>query len=184
VIERHQAVSPSCLRQAGAFEDICRARVGGLTSRASGHRVLGMRLKRFVVARLRRASRATLLGAVVAVLVMVASALAASKVYVSVNAGGSDLRVRPARIHLLSNENLRRLTWRSWGGSSAAARGIDHGNGPSPGHKATNPVHVKATDRRQCGNKLVYTTIRLYFPKGVPYAGQPHHTKYAYGCPR
>ena len=83
----------------------------------------------------------------------------------------------------MSNEDLSKLKWRSWGGKRAAATGIDHGNSPSPGHKARNPVDVTATDRRDCGGKLVYTTIKLYFPKGVPYAGQPHHTKYAYGCP-
>jgi hypothetical protein len=114
---------------------------------------------------------------------MAASAVAAS-VYVSVNAGGTILKVKPARIHLLSNENLTQLKWRSWGGSKATATGIDHGNFPSPGHQASNRVEVKATNRRQCGNRLVYTTILLYFPRGVPYAGQPHHIRYAYGCPR
>jgi hypothetical protein len=134
--------------------------------------------------RRRRASRVTLLGTAIAVLVVVGSAAAASKVYVSVNAGGSILRIRPARIHLLSNEDLSRLKWGSWTGKTAAARGTDHGNEPSPGHHANNPVRVRATNRRRCGDKLVYTAIRLYFPKGVPYAGQPHHTKYVYGCPQ
>lgn len=114
----------------------------------------------------------------------VGSAMAASTVYVSANAGGSDLKVRPRRIHLVSNEDLYRLHWRSWGGRTAAAKGIDHGNFPSPGHRARNPVDVRATDRQDCGGKLVYTTIRLYFPRGVPYARQPHHTRYAYGCPQ
>jgi hypothetical protein len=26
--------------------------------------------------------------------------------------------------------------------------------------------------------------VSQIFPKGVPYAGQPHHTKYVYGCPQ
>ena len=119
---------------------------------------------------------------VVAIL-LVGSAAAAAPVYVSVNAGGRELRIRPAGIHLLSNENLTGLRWSTWGGKAATATGTDHGNFPSPGHKASNPVRVQATDRRRCGSKLVYTTIRIHFTKGVPYAGQPHNTQYAYGCP-
>jgi hypothetical protein len=111
------------------------------------------------------------------------TAAAASPVYVSVNAGGRMLEMKPKRIHLLSNENLSELRWSNWGGKTANAMGTDHGNFPSPGHKAINPVRVQATDRRRCGSKLVYTTIRLHFTKGVPYAGQPRDTKYAYGCP-
>jgi hypothetical protein len=102
---------------------------------------------------------------------------------VSVNAGGSDLKVKPARIHLLSNEDLFGLRWTSWGGSSASATGTDHGNAPSPGHNARNPVLVKATDRRDCGGKSAYTTIRIHFTRGTAYARQPHYETYAYGCP-
>jgi hypothetical protein len=109
--------------------------------------------------------------------------LAASQVYVSVNAGGSDLKVKPGRIHLLSNENLTGLHWSAWGGKTATATGTHHGNFPSPRHKASNPVEARATDRRQCGKKTAYTTIQLHFTHGVPYAGQPHNVKYAYGCP-
>lgn len=119
----------------------------------------------------------------VALLLFVASAFASSQVYVSVNAGGGVLRVKPKRIHLVSNENLSALRWSAWGGRTARATGIDHGNFPAPGHGASNPVDVKATDRRQCGNKTVYTAILLHFTHGVAYAGQPHNTKYAYGCP-
>lgn len=122
------------------------------------------------------------LGAVLAVALLVATAAAASPVYVSVNAGGRVLAVRPARIHLISNENLSGLRWRTWGGKAASASGTDHGNFPSPGHMSSNPVRATATDRRRCGSKLVYTTIRLHFTKGVPYAG-PHDTVYEYGCP-
>jgi hypothetical protein len=120
---------------------------------------------------------------VLAATLLAASAAAATPVYVSVNAGGGLLALRPARIHLLSNENVSGLRWSKWGGKTATAKGTDHGNFPSPGRKSSNPVQVKATDRRRCGSKLVYTTIRLHFTKGVPYAGQPHDTEYAYGCP-
>ena len=47
-----------------------------------------------------------------------------------------------------------------------------------------NPADVQATNRRRCGNKTVYTTIRLRFTAGVPYAGQPRNPNCAYGCPR
>jgi hypothetical protein len=114
---------------------------------------------------------------------LAAAAAAAAPVYVSVNAGGRIVAVRPARIHLVSNENLSRLRWSSWGGTTASATGSDHGNFPSPGHKASNQVRVHATARRRCGTKLVYTTIRLHFTNGVPYAGQPRDTQFAYGCP-
>ena len=122
-------------------------------------------------------------GVVLAVALLVATAAAASPVYVSVNAGGRILAVRPARIHLLSNENLSGLRWNTWGGKTANATGTERGNFPSPGHKSSNPVRVNATDRRRCGSKLVYTTIRIHFTKGVPYARQPRDTEYAYGCP-
>jgi len=104
-------------------------------------------------------------------------------VFISVAAGGNDLAIMPARIHLVSNEDLSRLAWSTWGGRTALATGRDHGNFPSPGHRAYNPVRVVAAGRRMCGRKLVYTTIRLHFTKGVPYAGQPHRTRYRYGCP-
>ena len=121
--------------------------------------------------------------ATLVVTLLACTAAVAARVYVSVNAGGRVAAARPASIHLVSNENLSDLRWTSWGGQSAAATGIDHGNLPSSGHRARNPVRVQATDRRRCGSKLVYTTIRVHFIKGVPYTGQPHRTTYAYGCP-
>lgn len=126
----------------------------------------------------------------VVITVVLASALlagtagAARSVFVSINAGGSVLRIKPASIHLVSNENLLGLHWRSWGGGTGTGVGRDHANSPSPGHSATNPVRVEATQRRTCKSRLVYTTVRVTFTKGVPYAGQPRVTKYAYGCPR
>jgi hypothetical protein len=121
--------------------------------------------------------------AVMAAVFVAPAALAAPRVYISVNAGGSILKVRPSSIHLVSSENLLQLSWTSWGGRSASASGLDHGNAPSPGHSATNPVEVTATSRKRCAGKFVYTTIRLHFTAGVPYEGQPSNTKYAYGCP-
>lgn len=118
-----------------------------------------------------------------AAMLLAGTATAAAPVYVSVSAGGRVLEVKPKRIHLLSNENLSGLSWSNWGGTVANATGIDNANFPSPGQKGSNPVRVHATDRRRCGSRLVYTTIRLHFTEGVPYAGQPHNTKYAYGCP-
>ena len=132
----------------------------------------------------RKLVRSTSVGVTAGLLLVVGSAVAGSKVYVSVNAGGTILKIKPARIHLVSNENLSHLKWTSWDGKTARATGTDHGNGPNPDHKASNPVEVKATGRRQCGNRMVYTTILLHFTRGVPYAGQPHHTRFAYGCPR
>ena len=103
--------------------------------------------------------------------------------YVSVVSGSSrQLGIKPKYIHLFSNENLYNLKWISWGGETATATGMDHSNFPSPGHKASNPVRVTATDRRRCRSKLVYTTIRLHFTQGVPYSGQPRNPKDAYGC--
>jgi len=52
----------------------------------------------------------------------------------------------------------------TWGGKTANATGAGHGNSPSPGHKASNPDRVQATDRRRCGSKLVVTLrIELWF---------------------
>jgi hypothetical protein len=122
-------------------------------------------------------------GAAALATLLVGTAAATSPVYVSVNAGGRALAVKPKGIHLVSNENLSGLRWSAWGGETAYATGTDHGNSPSAGHRASNPVRVQATDRRRCGSRRVYTTIRVHFTKGVPYAGQPHETKYSYGCP-
>jgi hypothetical protein len=108
---------------------------------------------------------------------------AATPVYVSVNAGGRMLEIRPKRIHLVSDENLTGLQWSSWGGAAARARGTDQANFPSPGHRGTNPVQVQATGRRRCGRKLVYTTIRLHYPRGVPYEGARRDSEFKYGCP-
>jgi hypothetical protein len=110
-------------------------------------------------------------------------AVAATPVYVSVAAGGPTLKIRPGDIHLISNENLHHVRWTSWGGRTADGTAADHGNGPSPGHLASNPVTVQATKRRRCGSKLVYTAIKLRFTKGVPYVNEPHHSEYDFGCP-
>lgn len=108
---------------------------------------------------------------------------AAGPVYVSVNAGGAALEIRPSAMHLVSNENLSRVRWSSWGGRYATGRATDYANGPSPGHKRKNPVRVRLERRRRCAGVLVYTVVRLHFVRGVPYAGQRHITRYRYGCP-
>jgi hypothetical protein len=107
---------------------------------------------------------------------------AALKVYVSVNTGGSMLRMRPRSIHLVSNEDLSGLQWTSWGRPSALATGSDHGNGPTAGHSADNPVPVRATRFRRCGHHLVYTAIRLHHTAGTP-CGTPTHVTFPYGSP-
>ena len=107
----------------------------------------------------------------------------AAQTYVSVNVGGGTLRVRPRNIHVLSNENLYQLKWSSWGGSRARATGLDHSNAPSPGRSAQNPVRVELRGRRHCGSRLVYTTLRIRFTKGIPYVGEPSLISYPYGCP-
>ncbi len=112
-----------------------------------------------------------------------AAAASSSSVFVSVNAGGNSLQIKPARIHLLSNENLYGLRWSAWGGSVARARGEHHGNSPSPGHRANNPVKVELKGERSCGGKLVYTTVIVRFVAGTPYAGEAHIEALPYGCP-
>lgn len=116
-------------------------------------------------------------------LVGTAGAQAAGPVYVSVNAGGNSLEIRPSAMHLVSNENLVRVRWSSWGGRYATGRATDYANGPSPGHSRKNPVRVRLEGRRRCAGTLVYTVVRLRFTRGVPYAGQPRVTRYRYGCP-
>lgn len=124
------------------------------------------------------------LSALTAVLLFVsADVSAAGPVYVSVNAGGAALEIRPSAMHLVSNENLSRVRWFSWGGRYATGRATDYANGPSPGHKRKNPVRVRLERRRRCAGVLVYTVVRLHFTEGVPYAGQRHITRYRYGCP-
>lgn len=134
---------------------------------------------------LRYAGRGVPLVAALAATLLVATAhaQAAGPVYVSVNAGGNVLEVRPSAMHLVSNENLTRVRWSSWGGRYATGRATDYANGPSPGHSRKNPVRVRLEGRRRCAGTLVYTVVRLRFTRGVPYAGQPRVTRYRYGCP-
>lgn len=134
---------------------------------------------------LRYAGHAVPLVAALAAMLLVgtAGAQAAGPVYVSVNAGGNILEIRPSAMHLVSNENLARVRWSSWGGRYATGRATDYANGPSPGHSRKNPVRVRLEGRRRCAGTLVYTVVRLRFTRGVPYAGQPRVTRYRYGCP-
>jgi len=112
-----------------------------------------------------------------------ATAQAGENVFVSVNAGGSELEISPSAIHLVSNENLNGIRWSSWGGRTASGRATDYANGPNPGHSGRNPVRVRLERRRRCRGLLVYTSVRLRFTKGVPYTGQSHVTRYPFGCP-
>ena len=100
----------------------------------------------------------------------------------SANTSGTQLKIEPARIHLASDEALSHLRWRRWGGETAFATGIDYGSLPNPGHRATNPVDVEVSAQRPCSGKLAYTSIRVYFPNGVPWSGQSRHIRFAYTC--
>lgn len=104
-------------------------------------------------------------------------------VFVSVNAGGAELRRRPGAMHLVSNENLHGIRWSSWGGPIATARAVSYAIAPSPGHRRRNPVRVRLSGRRTCGGVRVYTVVRLRFTRGVPYAGQPRVERFPFGCP-
>lgn len=112
-----------------------------------------------------------------------AASLSRDGVYVSVNAGGAYLERRPRAMHLLSNENLHRIRWSSWGGRVATGRALSYANGPSPGHHIRNPVRVRLSGRRTCNGVRVYTIVRLRFTRGVPYAGQPRIERIPFGCP-
>lgn len=120
----------------------------------------------------------TVLGSSVAV---VGSADAA--VLVSTNAGGNLLRARPPAIHLVSNENLANLHWRSWGGRVARATGVDHASNPDPMRLASGRVRVELLGLRRCGGLAVYTTVRVRYLQGPPYAGAPNPVTFSYGCP-
>jgi len=119
----------------------------------------------------------------VAIALMAAASAAGGQTYVSVSAGGSVLRVKPASIHLVSNENLIRMRWHRWGGPIALATASDSSNFPSAGHLKVNPVSVSLRHRKLCGTNFVYTYVGIHFTAGVPYAGMPHTINYAYGCP-
>jgi hypothetical protein len=113
-----------------------------------------------------------------------APAIASQRTYVSINAGGRILRVKPSNIHVLSNENLYNLHWSAWGGPQAKGSGMDSSTFPSRGRSQFNPVRVQLTNRKRCGSKLVYTTLRIRFTHGIPYAHEPSLISYSYGCPR
>jgi len=122
--------------------------------------------------------------AVLAAFLVIVPAAAAAPAYVFADSGLA--QVRPRSLHLISNENLYRLHWARWGGARAAGAGMDSSNGPSAGHSAENPVTVELRNRRRCfsgSGLLVYTTVRVHFTGGVPYAGEPSVISYSYGCP-
>jgi len=108
---------------------------------------------------------------------------AAERVYVMTNAGYSSPKVKPRSMHILSNENLGRLKWSSWGRKTAYARGTNYAGGPSPGHKAENPVNVRLYGIEDCDGILLYTKMKITFTKGRPYSGSPRTEKYPMGCP-
>jgi hypothetical protein len=112
-----------------------------------------------------------------------ASAGASDGSFVSVNAGGAELRRRPRAMHLVSNENLVRIRWSSWGGPAATGRATSVANAPSPGHRSRNPVRVRLSGRRSCDGVRVYTSVRVSFTRGVPYHGQPWAVRYRFDCP-
>jgi len=108
---------------------------------------------------------------------------AAERIYVMTNAGYSSPKVKPRSMHILSNENLGKLKWSSWGRKTAYARGTDYAGGPSPGHDAQNPVNVRLYGIEDCDGILLYTKMKITFTKGRPYSGSPRTEKYPMGCP-
>jgi hypothetical protein len=121
--------------------------------------------------------------ALASALLFLGSGVADAQTFVSVNAGGDILGVRPKSIHLVSNESLGQLRWSSWGAKSARASGVNYANDPSPGRLGTNPVVVELTARKHCGSLLAYTSVQVIYTRGVPYDGTPRVTTFPFGCP-
>lgn len=111
------------------------------------------------------------------------SVSSAERVYVMANSGVLMPRVRPTSMHLLSNENLGKLKWSSWGRSTAYGHGTDYANGPSPGHSSQNPITVRLYGIKTCGSRRLYTKLKVTFTKGRPYSGSPRTEKFPFGCP-
>jgi len=107
---------------------------------------------------------------------------AKARVYVPTGSG-AHVAVKPRSIHIVSNENLGKLRWNTWGGKTAVGRGTDYANGPSEGHDSENPITIRLYGRRNCSGRLVYTKARIRFTHGVPYEGMSHIEHVPWGCP-
>jgi hypothetical protein len=112
--------------------------------------------------------RARLIGCAVAVctgLSLAASASGSPRVYFSGDVAGL-LRQRPHYIHLTSDQNIRQISWSTWGGISA------HGQGTMIFSAADNlppaPLRLILFHRTTCGRHLQYLYLRVTYASGKP----------------
>jgi hypothetical protein len=68
-------------------------------------------------------------------------------------------RVKPSSIHIVSNENLIKIKWSTWGGPTAKAKGTLKLS-PATGGDAI-PVRIELSKIRVCGKRHQY--LRLKF---------------------
>ena len=103
-------------------------------------------------------------------LALVASATAAGSVYFAGAVGGR--QIRPRTLLLTGDGTLEvfKVSWNTWGGSTATGRGRAeyHGCTPScaaaPDHHAR--VGISLSRIRRCGSRRYYSHVRLTLPSG------------------
>jgi hypothetical protein len=69
------------------------------------------------------------------------------------------VRQRPATIHITSDQNIRKIRWTNWGGSTATGAGtlvFSASDMVSP-----TPVQLTLSRVRRCGKRLRYLRLRI-----------------------
>jgi hypothetical protein len=129
--------------------------------------------------------RLTLAAAVVALVCVAAASAGSSPVYLS---SCGTLVQRPHAVVLAcadANYELVSLSWKTWGGPTAAATGKVRANTCTPncagGRFRTYPVEVGVLGARRCGSKRIYLKLTLDYPGRRP-TGHSKHEEWPVTC--
>ncbi|MGI8848531.1 MAG: hypothetical protein ACR2GX_09790 [Candidatus Dormibacteria bacterium] len=91
------------------------------------------------------------------------------------------VRQRPTMIHLTSDQNVKNIHWRSWGGTEASGKGIEifgRADGLPPAS-----VNLTLSDARDCGTSERYLNLQVTSggrASGTPVG--PSNQRVAYTC--
>ena len=112
---------------------------------------------------------------------MAAIAFAKAPVYFGGDIAGF-YRQRPTYIHITSDQNIRQISWNSWGGQTASGHGTVHFSVADNLPPAA--VHLKLSTIKNCGNRRQYLSLRVSYVYGKPpYAPQSYVNRYTCRSP-
>lgn len=91
------------------------------------------------------------------------------------------VRQQPTTIHLTSDQNVKNIHWRSWGGTEASGKGTEY-FGRADGLPPAS-VNLTLSDARKCGASERYLSLHVTFvgrASGTPVG--PSNERVAYTC--